>query len=128
MSTLVTICDVTVTGDSLSKPFLQSQPHAKQATPVWWRYSHLKAGAWHTSAQGRNEVRQRPGQEASLVPPCSNLRSLGSSVLDWRKYMWHYLDFLAPHSHSALPVVIQRPHSDSAPGELCPPRYDPATV
>jgi len=28
--------------------------------------------------QGRNEVRWRPGQEASLALPCSNLRSFGS--------------------------------------------------
>jgi len=28
--------------------------------------------------QGHNEVRWRPGQEASLVPPCLNLRSLGN--------------------------------------------------
>ena len=26
---------------------------------------------------------------------------------------------------SASPAVIQCPHSDSAPGELCPPRYAP---
>jgi len=36
----------------------------------------------HTLSQvddkGRNEVRQRPGQEARLAPPCSNLMSLGS--------------------------------------------------
>jgi len=40
--------------------------------------------------------------------------------IDWT--FWH------PRSHSALLVVIRRPHSDSAPGELCPPRYAPATV
>jgi len=31
-----------------------------------------------TQIQRRNEVRCRPGQEASLAPSCSNLRSLGS--------------------------------------------------
>jgi len=31
-----------------------------------------------TRMQGRNEVRWRPGQEASLAPPCSNLRPCGS--------------------------------------------------
>jgi len=36
--------------------------------------------------------------------------------------------FWRPRSHSALAVVIRRPHSDSAPGKLCPPRYAPATV
>ena len=32
--------------------------------------------------------------------------------------------FWCPHSHSALPAVIWRTHSDSAPGELRPP-YPP---
>ena len=36
--------------------------------------------------QRRKEVRWRPGQEASLAPPCSNLRSFGSNILYWRKY------------------------------------------
>ena len=30
--------------------------------------------------QGRNEVRWRPGQETSLVPPCSNTRTFGSKI------------------------------------------------
>ena len=38
---------------------------------------------------------------------------LEAIALYWRKYLWHGWDFLAPHS------VIRRPHSDSAPGELC---------
>jgi len=33
-----------------------------------------------------------------------------------------------PRSHSALPVVIRRPHSDSEPGALCRPSLRPATV
>jgi len=32
----------------------------------------------------------------------------------WRKYLRHCWDFLA------LPAVIQRPHSDSAPGNCAP--------
>ena len=53
--------------------------------------------------QGRNEFIWRPGQEASLAPPCSNLRSFGSkcSLLYWRKYLWHCCDFSAP------PAMIQ---------------------
>jgi len=35
-------------------------------------------GDW---TQGRNEARWRPGQEASLAPPCSNLRSFGSKSI-----------------------------------------------
>ena len=33
-----------------------------------------------------------------------------------------------PGNHSTTPAVIQRPHGDLAPGELCPPRYAPAEV
>jgi len=36
--------------------------------------------------------------------------------------------FWRPRSHLALPVVMRSPRSDSAPGELRPPRYVPATV
>ena len=50
-------------------------------------YSHLIASAWHTTRQGRNEVRQRPGQEASLAPPCSNLMSLGSKCTVFKKVL-----------------------------------------
>jgi len=35
--------------------------------------------------QGRNEVRWRPGQEANLAPPCSNLRSFGSKCAVLKK-------------------------------------------
>jgi len=35
--------------------------------------------------QGHNEVRWRPGQEASLTPPCSNLRSFWSKCTAWKK-------------------------------------------
>jgi len=44
------------------------------------------------------------------------------NVLYWRKSLWHCWDF------SAHPAVVRRPHSDSAPGELCPlcpPSYAP---
>jgi len=43
---------------------------------------------WHTwrqITQGRNEVRWHPGQEASLAPPCSNLRSFGSECTVLKK-------------------------------------------
>jgi len=36
-------------------------------------------------------------------------------VLHWRRYLWHCWAFSAP------PAVIRWPHSDSEPGELCPP-------
>jgi len=56
--------------------------------------------------QGCNEVRWRPGQEVSLAPPFSNLRSFGSKCTAL-KCLWHCWDFSAP------PAVIRRPHSDS---------------
>ena len=38
-----------------------------------------------------------------------------ANVLHWRKYLWHCWYFSGP------PAVIRRPHSDSAPWELCSP-------
>jgi len=38
--------------------------------------------------QARNEVRWRPGQEASLAPLWSNLRSFGSKCTAL-KFVWH---------------------------------------
>jgi len=37
--------------------------------------------------QGRNEARWRPGQEAPLAPPCSNLRSFGSKCSVLKKVL-----------------------------------------
>jgi len=37
-----------------------------------------KLRSLHSVTHGRNEIRWRPGQEASLAPPCSNQRSYGS--------------------------------------------------
>jgi len=36
---------------------------------------------------GRNEVRWCPGQEASLAPPCSKLRSFGSKRTVWKEVL-----------------------------------------
>jgi len=80
--------------------------------------------------QGCNEVRCRPGQLASLEPPCSKLRSFGSKCTVLKKVLVALLGlFGVPRSHSAPLAVIWRPFSDLAPGELCPPcppRYAPA--
>ena len=71
--------------------------------------------------QGRNEVRWRPGQEASLAPPCSNLRSFESKSTVLKKVLATLLGlFGARRSHSTPPAVIRRPYSDSVPGVLCP--------
>jgi len=66
--------------------------------------------------QGRYEARWRPGQEASLAPPGSNLMSFGSKCTELKNvaYLCHFLDFSAPSA------VIRRPHSDSTPEELLP--------
>ena len=64
--------------------------------------SYLFRGRSNTghSNQGRNEVRWRPGQEASFAPPYSHLGTFGSKLY-WRKYLWHCWDFLPP------PIVTQ---------------------
>jgi len=52
-----------------------------------------------------------------------------ANTLYLRKYLWHCWDFSAPTPQSfAAPRSDLVPHSDSAPGELCPtcpPRYAP---
>jgi len=72
--------------------------------------------------QGCNEVRLRPGQEASLASPCSNVRSFGRKFTVLKKVIVKLLGiFGGPSRHLASPAVIRRPHNDPAPGELCPP-------
>jgi len=64
-----------------------------------------------THSQERAEVGWRPGQETSLAPPCSNIRSFGSKCA-LLKNCWNF----------------SAPPSDSAPESLCPPcphRYVP---
>ena len=67
-----------------------------------------------SSRQGPNEVRWRPGQEASLAPPRSNLSYFGSKCSVLKKVLvallWLFVD----------PVVIRHPHSDRAPGNCAP--------
>ena len=55
-------------------------------------------------AQGRDEVRWRPGQKTSLVPPWSNLSSFGSKFTVLKKVLVIVLGlFVAPRSDSAPP-------------------------
>jgi len=63
--------------------------------------------------QGRNEVRWRPVQETRLAPPFSNLRSFGRKYTVLQTVLMTLPRLFEPR------VVIRRPHSDSAPGELC---------
>jgi len=59
--------------------------------------------------QGRNEVRWRPGQDASLAPPYSNLRSFGSKCTILKNVRVTLLGFFGVHA------IIRRPRSISAP-------------
>jgi len=60
--------------------------------------------------QGRNEIRWRPGHEASLAPPCSNLRSFGSKCTVLKKVLVTLLGLF-----SAPPQSFGAPRNDSAP-------------
>jgi len=65
-----------------------------------------KYGKWLVKMcgnQGRNEVRLRPGQEARLAPPRSNLRSFGSKCTPLKKVL------------AILLGLSDAPCSDSAP-------------
>ena len=53
--------------------------------------------------QGRNEVRWRPRQEASLAPPCSNLRSFRTKYTVLKKVP------VTLSGHFGALTVIQRP-------------------
>ena len=71
--------------------------------------------------QGRNEIRWRPGQEASWRP---HVRTWGLSEANYciQEILVAFLTLFS------APTVIWRPHSVSAPGELCPlasSRYAP---
>ena len=66
-----------------------------------------------TAQQGRNEVRWGPGQEASLAPPCSNLRCLGSKCIVLKKVLVTLLGLFGAS------------RSDSAFCPLAPRRYAP---
>jgi len=67
-------------------------------------------------AYGCNEVRRRPGQDASLAPPCSNLRSFGSKCTVLKKAL---VTFSGP------PAVIQHPRVIRRSGNFAPTRYAP---
>ena len=71
-------------------------------------------GADLHNTKGRNEVRWRPGQEATLAPPYLNLKSYGSKLTVLKEVFVTLLDIFG------APAVIRRPHGDSAPGELLP--------
>ena len=65
--------------------------------------------------QGRNEVRWRPGQEASLAPPCSILWSFWKQMYCIEEST---CDIVATFRRP--PQSFVAPRSYSASGELCP--------
>jgi len=73
------------------------------------------------SIRGVTRLDGARGQEASLSPRCSNLRSFWSNVLYWRRYLWHCWDFFSSPAVISRPPPWCAPRSDSAPGELCLP-------
>ena len=78
--------------------------------------------------QGRNEVTWRLGQEASLAPPCSNLRSFGSKCTVLKKVLPILSAADASHSDSATPQwfatpIVIRNQRNCAP--LASSRYAP---
>jgi len=76
---------------------------------------HLHLKPWR-SVQGRNEVRWRPEQGASLAPPCSKLMSFGSKCTVLKKVLVTLLGFFGdPRSHSSIVPPL-------------PPRYAPGSV
>ena len=66
------------------------------------------------AVQGRNDVRWRPGQEASLAPPCSKPRSFGSIRSVLKKVLVTLLGLFRASAD------VGRPHSDSALGNWTP--------
>jgi len=71
--------------------------------------THTLSQVHDTRPYRGNEVRQRPGQEASLAPPCSNLISLGSKCTALKEVLVTLFGLFGARSHSALPIVIRRP-------------------
>jgi len=78
--------------------------------------------------QGRNEVRWRPGQDASLAPPYSNLRSFGSECTVLKNVRVTLLGFVGnpqsfgPPQWFSASIVIRRPGNCAS----LPLRYTPA--
>jgi len=60
-------------------------------------------------AQGRKEIKWRPGQEASLAPHVRIWGLSVSNVLYWIKYLCNFGTFLLPPQSCEAPIVIRRP-------------------
>ena len=94
-----------------------------QSSHHYWSYLKLVKFIQY-SCQGRNEVRWRPGQEASLAPPCSNLRSFGSKFTVLKTVIVTLLGLFGAPQWFRDPIVTRRP-GNCAP--LVPPHYAPGS-
>ena len=83
-------------------PFVTPLVFVYKSFPVFLRYNTERLD------RGRNEVKWHSGQEASLAPPCLNLRSFGSKCTVLKKVFVTLLG------------VFGAPRSDSAPGNCAP--------
>ena len=70
--------------------------------------------------QRRNEFRWRPGQEASLAIPCSDLRSFGSKCTALKKVLATLLGLFGGPSHSAPGALCPLAPPSYAPGPMAP--------
>jgi len=74
--------------------------------------------------QGRNEAKWRPGQEASLAPQCSNLRSFGSKFIVLKTVLVSY-DIVGTFRRSpqlfGAPILIRRTGNCSPHAPLVTP-------
>jgi len=70
---------------------------------------------------GRTEVGWRPGQETSLEPTCSDVRSFGSKCAVLKMYLRHCWDFSAPTQWFGTPQRLGA--RDIAPH--LPPSFTP---
>ena len=72
---------------------------------------------WRAMANGATRLDGAWGEKQVWRPHVRIWGLSEANALHWRKYLWHCWEF------STRPTVIWRPHSDSAPKELCPPCY-----
>jgi len=75
----------------------------RQTDLLWNNCVSLKKCA----IQGRNEVTWSPGQEASLAPPCSNLKSFGSKCAVEKSTCDIVEPFRRPSHSFGAPTVIR---------------------
>ena len=110
----------------------QSRPALRgRAQSIAWKTIHQEIHTWvrivsvcsdcilYSGIQERKEVRRRPGQEASLAPPCSNLSSSGNRF-----------SYCIEESTCDIVETFRRSISGSAPGDCAPlaHRYAPGGI